>query len=237
MHAFLLLVVLHSVAGSPIKQYEIYQYDTNMVNLKMCNVTITGPASSRHNFPMQVFPFYSNSTTTSFRISPDVAGFWNWLISCPDSHKDSQTITKGTFQCIQTTDNSTGGLLLDQLNPGKLITANGNIPFHTIGLEVDWLFALNDQTSTPSLSTFLNDVVKNGVNTLVVSIYSNYSTWNTHLPDRVPPKVSPTKSTPWMQNGALNFHFFEHWDVVLKEATKRNLQIHIMFYVGNKNVR
>jgi hypothetical protein len=90
-----------------------------------------------------------------------------------------------------------------------------------------------------TLEAFLDHVGSFGFNHLLVSAYANYSVWNAPLPDRAPPKVSPTLRTPWVAGSGyteLDVEYFAQWDAVLAAMGARGMVAHMMLYVGNKGV-
>merc|ERR1719273_668246 len=114
-------------------------------------------------------------------------------------------------------------------------------PYMLFGMETDWLWALDlePDITIAKLDEFLDHVSSFGFNHFLINIYANFSDANRKLPDRVPPRVSPTTITPWLSMSdqrQLNLKFFQHWDTVLRAMEQRELIAHLMIYVGNKHV-
>ena len=206
-----------------------------------CAAVVNGPASSRYasgrgRDAMQVPLFYDGNDTWGMRFTPDMPGSWDWNVSGCDENPSLHG--SGHVVVAPNTDGYDGGVVQSATNPRALVRETGQ-PFQGFGMEVDWLWALpsrdaerghgsSKHTSAPSEATTVEDVTEYfesfGFNHLLVTFYSNYSGWNAGLPARVPPKVSPALSTPWVdQTGyVLNLEFFYHWDAVFKAAQKAN---------------
>ena len=223
------LSIIPTVPLYTVPLYTVFQHDLPYAS--QCNITLAKvPTNSTFKLLVKLHPFHLNSQTLSFRLTPDAVGTFTYQTDCP-----RHTRTTNSFLCVK--GNNTGGLLRNPTHTTSLQKQGDTNQFFTIGLEVDWLFALNNNTN-PTLSDFMKYISNHGVNTILTSIYSNYSSWNEHLPDRISPKVSPTLITPFSENGlSLNYAFFEHWDDIFTLALSYDIQLHVMHYVGNKNVQ
>jgi hypothetical protein len=211
-------------------------------------VTHSVPKDKRHlsRHPnMNVSFFYDGNSTYAFRFTPDAVGTWDWSTTCPPS--PSIDAKKGSVSCADS-GSHTGGIIADPQNPQHFVHEDGS-RYLLVGYEVDWLWALGLEADTmePPLEDFLDHVKGYGFNHLLVTVFSNFSTWNAPLPDRVAPKIAPTLTTPWVCSGGsgsgnvwkydtLDLRFFRHWDHVFRTLEQKGLVAHLMMYVGNKGV-
>ena len=209
-----------------------------------CPVAVRGPSASRYA-DLDLDVYYDGNSTWAFRFTPDVPGDWRWSSSCPEHPQLSGR--SGTVAC--TADPSAlGGILANPTHPQHFLRENGKTRYTLVGLETDWIWALPgtdagaERGSGPAQVTreaFVDHVASFGFNHFLISFYANFSVWNEALPDRVPPKVSPTLRTPWVRGSGyatLDLEYFEQWDELLTLLAKRGLVAHVMLYVGNKGV-
>ena len=86
-----------------------------------------------------------------------------------------------------------------------------------------------------------------GFNHFLVSLYANHSAWSGSLPHTTAGHIwwaESTRNSPWSTRAGgggidyshLNLRFLRQWDAVLDAADRHGLVIHLMMYVGNKNV-
>lgn len=196
------------------------------------DVTVRGPPGSRRP-NVNVLAFYRGKTLGwVFRLAPDAVGSWKWVAP-------AFGVAAGTINCVA--GPSQGGIIRDPRHPGRLAHEDGS-PHMLFGIEVDWLWALGLDDGAiagdPTVDQITADLAASGFNHVLVSLFANYSAWNSGLPPNTPPRVSPAAVTPWVSGKEyeLNQAFFDHWDLVLRTMAAHNLTAHIMLYVGNKGV-
>jgi hypothetical protein len=181
----------------------------------------------------------------AFRLTPDVVGTWSWTLACAplrlanESASGSITVSVAPSGCRP----GRGGAVASRLSPQQFEREDGS-RWTPLGYEIDWLWALGMNESATAIAPVedaLGVLAGYGFNHLLVSLYANHSIWNQALP-KVPPHVYWTEqveNTPWetmADRSRLNLRFLRHWDRVLDAADARDVVIHLMHYVGNKNV-
>jgi hypothetical protein len=171
-----------------------------------------------------------------------VVGTWTWKSICPE---DPGLHGKSGSVDVEASANH-GGIIVHPQHPHQFQREDGSA-YTLIGLELDWLWALELEPDTTGagqapLEQFVSHQTSFGFNHFLVSFYANFSSWNAKLPVRTAPKVSPTLNTPWTTDGSgtdhsfLNLHYFQHMDKVLRVCEAHGAVVHLMMYVGNKNV-
>lgn len=193
-----------------------------------CWVLVSGPSASRHP-AMNVSMFYDGDGTFAFRVAPDAVGTWHWKSECPvDTGLDGQT---GTIEC--TPSHLSGGIVAN----GPALFRESGAPVVTVGLELDWLFAVALARGADAARSLIDSLAAAGINHLLVQSFSNTTTWDT-LPARQFPRLSPTLVTPWASDDqqTLDLRWARAWDLLLGLLEERGVTAHMMLYVGNKGV-
>ena len=233
--------------------------DTNPWAITNCTARVLGPASSRHAAmvlplffdgavpPSQGLPSHWSSSHWSFafRLTPDVVGTWSWTLACAPLQLANESASGSITVSAAPSGRrpGRGGAVASRLNPQQFEREDGG-RWTPLGYEIDWLWALGMNESVTTIAPVedaLGVLAGYGFNHLLVSLYANHSGWNQALP-KAPPHIywaEQVENTPWetmADRSRLNLRFLRHWDQVLDAADARDVVIHLMHYVGNKNV-
>jgi len=211
-----------------------------------CSANVRGPTSSRH--AAMTLPLFFDGTegdnlVFAFRLTPDIVGTWAWQLDCTTLTLAAGESPSGSIQ-VTAAGGGRGGAVASPRSPQQFEREDGS-RWTPVGYEIDWLWALGmdggGAASIAPVESTLDVLSGYGFNHLLVSLYANHSGWNQNLP-KAPPHIwwaEQVHNTPWVSmsnRSELNLRFLRHWDNVLNAADTRDVVVHLMFYVGNKNV-
>ena len=208
-----------------------------------CSVRVQGPNASRHS-SMKIGMFYDGGMVWAWRLTPDQPGEWIWNTECESLGLINVT---GTIEASASSEDLDGSVIVDAERPTHLVYESGQ-PYTMVGLEADWLWAFGLVNGVDALDSVVDALDAIGINHVLVQIFANYTN-NSPLPELQAPRVSPTflfpsGGTPWVSKGGGEYHyktldldFWRNYDALLASFAKRGMVAHVMFFVGNKNVR
>lgn len=236
----LILSLSAGLSAASVQQHSTYEGQLTASNLLanpfelVCHVVVDGPSTSRHA-KMNITMFYDGGYKYGWRFTPDAVGEWHWTSVCaPGFGLDHQ---QGTVQSTPAPVGARlGAIMVDPSEPTQLVYASGK-PYVLVGLELDWLWATGLLNGTSAMQSVVSGLAAIGVNHVLVQIYA-HSTSGSPLPPLVPPRVSPTPTTPWASADqlTLDLDFWHNYEAMLEMLAEANVIAHVMFYVGNKNV-
>lgn len=196
------------------------------------SATVNGP----NDIEFSTLGFYDG--TWKIRIAPTIEGEWSILTHSNDSNLDGKKIS---FVCVPNDNpNVHGGLLVDSEHPYHFVFED-DTRYFMMGYECDWLWALDMENSKlPNLNSFLDKLVKNGFNLIILNAYAHDTSWrkgNTSEEDYGPPSMYPWKGdNENPDHSRFNLAYWRHYDQVIDVLYQRGIIAHIMIKVYNKMV-
>lgn len=212
-------VALHS-AAPPVSPFEVN-----------CVADVNSPVESRHA-DMRVALFYAGDAAWNLRFTPDTPGTYTWRVDCPEA----AIAAVGSVLSEASSSSALGAVESHPLHPRFLRREAGD-PFVPVGMEMDALILLGVTEGMGAVQRTLAGLQLAGVNYVPMQLFYNYSSWTTQ-PAFLPPRVAPTRLTPWASADqlTLDLDYFDVVDRVLRELERRSMVAHLMLYVGNKHV-
>lgn len=183
--------------------------------------------------------FYDGAGTFKVRVSAPLAGAYTLTTRAPGvAALDGKTVT---FTAEPNADPAVhGALVVDPARPTALRWEDGT-PYFLSGYECDWLWALGLSTgTTTSMATFLDKLVAQGFNHVLVQAYAYDTSWRkgvTGADDH-----GPAPRQPWLGTHAapdytqFDLEYWRHYDAMMAELLRRGVVAHLMFRVYNKSV-
>ena len=162
----------------------------------LCNVSVIYVGSERSRHPQMTVGAYFASAGDSarggsappawrFRFAPDAVGEWQWSSSCGPEI----AAAAGSVRCVA--GNAVGGLVAN----GKDFAHEDGSPHFLIGIELDWLWALELDAAagvkTAPLEGFIRHITSFGFNHALVNTFANWSNCASSTPRRSAAPAEP----------------------------------------------
>lgn len=194
----------------------------------------------------KVAGFYNGNKEWLLRFSGSEAGKWTYTTSSPvkalNNKKGSLNISNELAEAKK------GGIVIPKEDPQHFYYENGT-PYSLLAFECDWLYALDyhNEKGLPKTNHLLNLVKENGLNQVVMNVYSYDVHWKwgkDPLLKKHPEHEfgGPKDIFPFLGNNenpdfsALNVDFFKKLDRTIDLMNEKEIISHLMIYVWNKDV-
>ena len=140
------------------------------------------------------------------------------------------------------------GAVVIPANDSKHFAYEDGTPYFLLAFECDWLFALDyhNETDLPKSKHLLNLLKQNGINQIVMNVYTHDVSWKKDdlLKSHPEHEFGGSKDIfPFLGNNdkpdfsALNPGFFQKMDRTIALLADLNIDSHLMIYVWNKLVK
>ncbi|GHB63529.1 hypothetical protein GCM10007390_16710 [Persicitalea jodogahamensis] len=187
--------------------------------------------------------FYNGNDEWVLRFSASKIGEYSYVI---ESAIPALSGKRGTIKAsANQKPNRHGAVTLEAEDPQHFYYEDGTHYFN-LAFECDWLFALDyGKGDLPKTKKLLDLLEKNGLNQVVMNVYSHDVEWkkDSRLADHPEHEYGGRQDIfPFMgsnekpDHSTLNPAFFQHLDKVLAEMHDREIVSHLMIYVWNKRV-
>lgn len=201
-------------------------------------VDFSADISGPENIKMHLPGFYDGKDTWKIRFAPTVEGEWTITTHSDVLELDNKQVK---LLCVPiTSKNSHGALVVDPKNPHHFIFEDGT-KFFPVGNEVNWLFAMDMDSSATTLPTvipYLKNLSSIGFNWLNINLWAYDTTWKpgkTEVADFGPPELFPWDGTnEKFDFKKFNLKYWQHFDKIIEAMNLNGLNACLYLKVYNK---
>ena len=214
-------------SGDPIKRPFAVKFGATFEHSSGDRVTIPG--------------FYNGGDQWLIRFCPEKLGTWSYT-----TFSSSPTLSGKTGRVTVVENTRTwqhGPIHISKTNPQRFVYADGT-PYLLMAFELDWLFALDAETSEgiPRTRKLISEIARNGFNQIVMNVYAYDAPWGEK--DKIRPEHNFAKPRVFPFGGTnaqpdystLNVQYFRRLDRVIEFLNQQQIAAHLMIYVWNKDV-
>ncbi|AWG22802.1 hypothetical protein FFWV33_15335 [Flavobacterium faecale] len=231
---------------------------TSIPKWEVVDITITTKSNSKSPFTarfgaffthqngtkQEVPGFYNGNNEWVIRFSSSLEGEWTYVTFADDKALDNK---KGNVNVTKNKADNHGGIVINKDKPQNFFYQDGT-PYFLLAFECDWLYALDykNDKATPKSDHLLNLIKDNGLNQVVMNVFSYDVSWKKDPKLKEHPEHEfggPDDIYPFLGNNkkpdfsALNPEFFKKLDRTISLMHDKRIASHLMIYVWNKMVK